>query len=150
MKEDTTSSSSSSSSTTTNSPPLTAETTAIRSSSDRNLRVPCYCEENSWRIAHRHLHNNSTTDDDNSNGSSSTARHNTNKINNNNNLNNAEQWDEYNVVFVSNALRCCPFFRQRATPRDEPREYVCWDYHVFVIRSSRRSSSSSSSGSRAN
>ena len=87
----------------------TAETTAVQSLSDRDLRVPCYCEENAWRVAYLHL------------CGPDSMRNNT-------------EWDDYHVVFVSNEGRCCPFYRQRALPNN-PREYVCWDYHVFVIRS---------------
>ncbi|KAL9185538.1 hypothetical protein ACHAXT_003315 [Thalassiosira profunda] len=88
--------------------PATAEATALRCPSDRDLRVPCYCEENAWRLAHRHLHGPDAAS-------------------------NRSEY-VYRVVFVSNERRCCPFFRQRARP-DDPSEYVCWDYHVFVIRS---------------
>ncbi|KAL7506865.1 hypothetical protein ACHAXN_004080 [Cyclotella atomus] len=37
----------------------------------------------------------------------------------------------YNVVFISNHHRCCVMFHQKAAEK----EYVCWDYHVIVIRS---------------
>ena len=85
----------------------TAESTAIHSaSSDHDLRVPCYCEENAWRLVHRHLHGGNPS---------------------------LQESYEYYVVFVSNESRCIPFFRQRATP-DRLGEYVCWDYHVIVIR----------------
>lgn len=98
-----------------NPPPSTAETaeaTAIQSSShDHHLRVPCFCEENAWRVVYRHLHGQDAE-------------------------RNISDWDNYHVVFVSNENRCCPFFRQRAKPND-PEEYVCWDYHVIVIRSKK-------------
>ncbi|MBH24317.1 MAG: hypothetical protein CMH57_07695 [Myxococcales bacterium] len=38
---------------------------------------------------------------------------------------------ERRVVFVSNALRCCPLWFQRASP--DLTEPVLWDYHVLVI-----------------
>ncbi|KAL7537532.1 hypothetical protein ACHAXR_007883, partial [Thalassiosira sp. AJA248-18] len=88
--------------------PQTAEITAIQSSSDHDLRVSCFCEENAWRLVYRHLHGHDC------------------EIN--------KEWDDYHVVFVSNERRCCPFFRQRAR-LDNPEDYVCWDYHVIVIRS---------------
>jgi len=43
-------------------------------------------------------------------------------------------------VFVSNDKRCCPYFNQRAKPKPaltndiSTMDYVCWDYHVIVIR----------------
>lgn len=86
-------------------PTSTAETSAIQCSSDHNLRSPCYCEENAWRLVYRHLHLNKDND---------------------------TSW-RYNVVFISNKLRCCPMYRQRAAP-NRPSEYVCWDYHVIVLR----------------
>mmetsp|Transcript_9680 Transcript_9680/g.20986 ORF Transcript_9680/g.20986 Transcript_9680/m.20986 type:complete len:281 (-) Transcript_9680:21-863(-) len=108
-----------------NSNPKTAEFTSLQSQSDHDLRVPCYCEENAWRLVHRHLHGPNTDN-------RSTRR------NNDNEETTSDEWneDDYHVVFVSNENRCCPFFRQRALPNN-PREYVCWDYHVFVIRSRR-------------
>ena len=85
----------------------TAETTAIQAPSDQDLRVPCFCEENVWRLVYRHLHG----------------------------PNNNEEWNYY-VVFISAKGRdCpCPFFRQRAYP-DNPGACVYWDYHVIAIRS---------------
>ena len=96
----------------------TAESTAILPSisSDHKLRVSCYCEENAWRVVYRHLHlNQQTPNSDNFNCN-------------------------YFVVFVSNAKRCCPYLNQRAKPKPTSTEdistmdYVCWDYHVIVIR----------------
>ena len=95
----------------------TAEGTAIQPSlsSDHDLRVPCFCEENAWRVVYRHLH---LTDMMN-------ERRNT-------------IYTHYYVVFVSNRRKCCPFFQQRAKPKPDgsskKMEYVCWDYHVIVIR----------------
>ena len=96
----------------------TAESTAILPSitSDHDLHVSCYCEENAWRLVYRHLHyqNRQTTNSDNCN--------------------------KYFVVFVSNDKRCCPYFNQRAKPKPistddiSTMDYVCWDYHVIVIR----------------
>ena len=87
-----------------------AETTSLQCSNDHDLRVPCYCEENAWRLVYRHLHSQET----------STMCHN--------------KWT-YFVVFISNTRRCCPMFMQRALP-NSPKKYVCWDYHVIVLRSS--------------
>lgn len=90
-------------------PSSSAESTALQSPSDHDLREACYCEENAWRVAYRHLHTNNSDND--------------------------EDWHYY-VVFISNNLKACPMFRQRAIPKDDPTEYVCWDYHVIVMRSS--------------
>lgn len=38
-----------------------AAQTAVEAPSDRSLRVPCYCEENVWRLAHRHVGSNAST-----------------------------------------------------------------------------------------
>ena len=45
-------------------PPRTAAETALSCASDRDLRVPCYCEENVWRLAHRRLRGGGVVDDD--------------------------------------------------------------------------------------
>ena len=114
----------------------TAEATAINPSltSDHDLRVSCYCEENAWRVVYRHLHhlsyysektNNYYYDDDD-------------VANNNNNNNNNNKKYAYYVVFISNEQRCVPFFRQRAKPETFPSEYVCWDYHVIVLRTTTK------------
>ncbi len=86
-----------------------AETTALECPTEHDLRVPCYCEENAWRLAYRHL---------NSGAANASANN---------------KWDYY-VVFISNRRQCCPMFMQRALPNN-PNEYVCWDYHVIVVRS---------------
>jgi hypothetical protein len=90
-------------------PSPSAESTALQSPSDADLRVACYCEENAWRLAYRHL----------SNGDN---RH----------------W-KYFIVFISNNHKACPMFMQRAIPIDDPTNYVCWDYHVIVMRSTVQS-----------
>ncbi|KAL7525574.1 hypothetical protein ACHAWF_001423 [Thalassiosira exigua] len=107
----------------------TAESTADAASSDRALRVPCYCEENAWRIVYRHRRPPRPRAGDWGRG---------------------EDGTEYRVVFASNGRRCLPYFRQRASPRDRPGEYVCWDYHVFVLRTttttSRRAAAAAKDG----
>ena len=90
----------------------TAEATATGALSDRDLRVPFFCEENAWRLAYRHLHGPGSAQ-------------------------NKATWEDYHVVFVSNEQRCVPFFRQRARSNN-PGEHVFWDYHVFVIRNRER------------
>lgn len=74
---------------------------------ERDLRVPCYCEENVWRLAYRRL-NNATAD---------------------------LQREEYFVAFVSNEQKCCPFLFQRAS--SDPEKPCWWDYHVILIERSK-------------
>lgn len=62
----------------------TAESTALRSASDQELRVPCYCEENVWRLAYRRMHKKESID------------------------------KQYYVAFVSNPSKCVCYFYQRA------------------------------------
>ncbi|KAL7579317.1 hypothetical protein ACA910_013996 [Epithemia clementina (nom. ined.)] len=62
----------------------TAEETALAATSDHELRVPCYCEENVWRLAYRKMHQ-----DD-------------------------QEGNRYWVVFISNAIKNVPMFQQRA------------------------------------
>ena len=64
----------------------TAAATALTAPSDLTLRVPCYCEENVWRLAYRKLQQQDK---------------NTKK--------------RYHVVFVSNANKCVCFFYQKAS-----------------------------------
>ena len=66
-------------------PTPTAESTALQCNSDHNLRFPCYCEENVWRLVYRHLNTKDLSDG----------------------------W-QYHVVFISNKCRQCPMFMQRA------------------------------------
>jgi len=62
-----------------------AAQSSLATSDVRDLRVPCYCEENVWRLAYRNVRNNPA--------------------------NNKSYW----VVFVSNEQRCCPMLAQRAS-----------------------------------
>ena len=90
----------------------TAEVTALddKITTDHELRIPCYCEENSWRLVYRHCCNQA-----------------------NYNIHSDEY--SYHVVFVSNLPRCCSFYMQRAAAASGTNnEFVNWDYHVFVIR----------------
>lgn len=87
-----------------------AALTALSCASERELRVPCYCEENVWRLAYRRLHG----------GGSSKGENNKDT--------------RYYVVFVSNEARCCPMFSQLA--QDDADEPCFWDYHVLLISSS--------------
>jgi len=105
----------------TNSPPTTmlpldksAEVTALDDTitRDHELRIPCYCEENSWRLVYRHCN--------------AAAAINANSIH-------SSEYN-YHTVFVSNLPRRCSFYMQRAAAGSGTNEFVNWDYHVFVIR----------------
>lgn len=63
-----------------------ASTVDLHLSPERTLRVPCYCEENIWRLAYRRtcIHAEATA-------------------------------IKYNVVFISNKPKCCPMFYQKAS-----------------------------------
>lgn len=63
---------------------MDAATTALGVANDSDLRVPCYCEENVWRLAYRMLHGEQKQED-----------------------------LQYHVVFVSNPQKCCLFLYQR-------------------------------------
>ena len=62
----------------------TAARAALDAPTDQSLRVPCYCEENVWRLAYRKIH-----------------RENDSHL-------------QYHVVFVTNPERCVPMFQQLA------------------------------------
>mmetsp|Transcript_21153 Transcript_21153/g.58819 ORF Transcript_21153/g.58819 Transcript_21153/m.58819 type:complete len:250 (+) Transcript_21153:204-953(+) len=75
---------------------------------DKSLRVPCYCEENVWRLAYRKLHGQHQPDPQTTNNDCS-----------------------YFVAFVSNPRKCVPMFEQLgARDRETP---VFWDYHVILF-----------------
>ncbi len=105
--------------------PNSAKATANNCRSERDLRVPCYCEENVWRLAYRRIfgrnsHDSKAEDVDKEN-------------------------EQYYVVFVSNDDRCCPMLNQRASKN--AKEPCFWDYHVILIQSTKGGNSSRSSGS---
>lgn len=86
---------------------FSATKTALEVCREIDLRHPCYCEENVWRLAYRRLRASS------------------------------EGTTEYRVVFISNELKCCPFFFQKAAKSQlEP---CYWDYHVILVSSTTNS-----------
>ena len=97
--------------TTTTSPTLIPDNEASRSAvaapSDQSLRVPCYCEENVWRLACRKMHQCDTS------ASSS-----------------------FFAVFISSKTKVVPMFYQRAS-RDPYNEACFWDYHVVLLEERR-------------
>ena len=68
-----------------------AAKSALEAPSDAALRVPCYCEENVWRLAFRKLWNSNNRD------------------------------SKYFVLFVTNPKGCVPMFQQLASAQlDKP------------------------------
>lgn len=61
-----------------------AAKSALNAPSDQSLRVPCFCEENVWRLAYKKLQAKTTNS------------------------------KEYFVVFITNPMQCVPMFHQMA------------------------------------
>jgi hypothetical protein len=95
-----------------------AAKTALEAPTDQSLRVPCYCEENVWRLAYRKLHKTNNDDDD-------------------------DDDNQYHVVFVTNPQKCVPMFQQLAAKN--PLKPCFWDYHVVLFGTTTSSSPSPSS-----
>lgn len=96
---------------------LPAAKSALDAPSDASLRVPCYCEENVWRLAFRKLSQRRQPRPDAS----------------------TEVGQAYDTalyaVFVSNPKGCVPMFQQQAsTHRERP---VFWDYHVILLQETK-------------
>lgn len=89
--------------------PISAAKSALDAPSDQSLRVPCYCEENVWRLVYRKLH--SKTD------------------------NGSRLHCQYYVVFITNPSKCVPMFHQMAA--SNPSRPCYWDYHVILISCSK-------------
>lgn len=97
-----------------------AAQSALSCPSERELRVPCYCEENVWRLAYRRLYQKTSI------AISSPEER--------NELTSQAQLDtsmKYYVVFVSNEEKCCPMYCQLAS--DDPNKPCFWDYHVILV-----------------
>lgn len=93
-------------------PANSAEATALAVETGPELRVPCYCEENVWRLTYRMLNHLERDNKSNSNNGQTTNK-------------------AYHVAFVSNPSKCVAFFHQRASSdRDGA---VFWDYHVLLL-----------------
>lgn len=89
-----------------------AKKTALEATSDSDLRVPCYCEENVWRLAYRMLHGQEEKKKQKPEDGE-------------------EDLLQYHVVFVSNPKKCCLFLHQIIN--DNPLEPCLWDYHVILF-----------------
>mmetsp|Transcript_54297 Transcript_54297/g.131736 ORF Transcript_54297/g.131736 Transcript_54297/m.131736 type:complete len:335 (-) Transcript_54297:43-1047(-) len=104
---------------------IPAARTAIDAPSDRSLRVPCFCEENIWRLAYRHLYGGSSSSITNNTSSSSSS-------------------SCWYVVFVSNPTGCVPMMQQLAAATcsglndRQKNQPVFWDYHVILVERRRR------------
>jgi hypothetical protein len=85
-----------------------AGASAMASSCDEALRVPCYCEENVWRLAYRKLHFQ---------------------------LESGIKGVQYYVVFVSSEEKLIPMLYQKARKSisSSSNEPVFWDYHVILL-----------------
>ena len=92
---------------------LPAAKSALEAPSDISLRVPCYCEENVWRLAYRKIHQQRTI----------TLQQQQQQQ--------QQQQCSYHVAFVSNAKGCIPMFEQLAA--DDRETPVFWDYHVILF-----------------
>jgi protein N-terminal glutamine amidohydrolase len=91
--------------------PSAAES-ALKAPSEMSLRVPCYCEENVWRLAFRKLYQQ------------------TNEL--------KTTTLQYYVIFVSNPKACVPIYQQRASTH--PNKPIFWDYHVILLSTQKSTS----------
>jgi len=108
-----------------------AAQSALSCPSERELRVPCYCEENVWRLAYRRLYQKaSITSSSSTNGAISSPEE-RNELTSQAQLDTTSTRMDYYVVFVSNEEKCCPMFCQLANC--DPNEPCFWDYHVFLL-----------------
>jgi hypothetical protein len=64
---------------------MEAQKTAVEAKNEYDLRVPCFCEENVYRLAYRLIHKETN-----------------------------QEGVQYHVVFVSNPKKCVPMFQQLA------------------------------------
>ena len=94
---------------------LPAAKSALEALSDTSLRVPCYCEENVWRLAYRKMHQ---------------QQHHPTQL-----------CSSYHVAFVSNPKGCVPMFEQLAGDPDDREVPVMWDYHVILFMTTTTSAS---------
>lgn len=99
--------------------PNSAEMTARLCPSESKLRVPCFCEENVWRLAHRRLYRPLIGEDYNDEQC-------------NDGITTGKENEEYYVTFISNEKRCCPMMNQQAS--ESPSTPCFWDYHVILIQ----------------
>jgi N-terminal glutamine amidase len=89
---------------------------------DTDLRCPCYCEENVWRLLERRrqLHpqrHSSMSTSTSSSSSISTSR--------------PEQ--HYYVVFISNENQTVAMLHQKAASNTSEEGFIVWDYHVILL-----------------
>ena len=77
-----------------------AAKSALEATSDSSLRVPCYCEENVWRLAYRKVYQQQQTR------------------------------GTYHVAFVSNPKGCVPMYEQLAADNKRTPVSTCPSLHV--------------------
>lgn len=102
--------------------------TALSCPSEQELRVPCYCEENVWRLAYRRIHVDTSEE-------GGAAAHIIRCGEQTQEEENERLVSRNYVVFISNEQRCCPMLGQRASKNSK--EACFWDYHVIFIQSVR-------------
>jgi len=129
--------------------PTSARATAISCPSEQDLRVPCYCEENVWRLAYRRIFGppSPSSSPSSSSSSSSPPFSLSSSLSTDSDTLTAvdKENEQYYVVFISNDVKCCPMLNQRASKN--PNEPCFWDYHVVLIQSHSLSSPSTTSPS---
>jgi uncharacterized protein (DUF302 family) len=107
-----------------------AAKSAIEASSDKSLRVPCYCEENVWRLAYRKIHQQKKQQEQQQEQQKK-------KIKKAAATTTSSSSSQYHVLFVSNPKGCAPLFQQlAASDRDSA---VFWDYHVILLEQEENS-----------
>jgi hypothetical protein len=113
-----------------------AAKSAIEASSDKSLRVPCYCEENVWRLAYRKIHQQQKKKQQEKQEQQKKTIKKAAAITTISSSPSSSS-SQYHVVFISNPKGCAPLFQQlAASDRDSA---VFWDYHVILLEQENNS-----------
>jgi N-terminal glutamine amidase len=93
---------------------------------DTDLRCPCYCEENVWRLLERRrqLHQRCNSCSASSSSASSV-------LSSSNRTRRPEQ--HYYVVFISNENQTVAMLHQKAASSTSEEGLIVWDYHVILL-----------------
>ena len=114
-----------------------AAKSAIEASSDKSLRVPCYCEENVWRLAYRKIHQQEKKQQQEKQKQQKKKKKITRAAAATTTTRTTTSSFQYHVVFISNPKGCAPLFQQlAASDRDSA---VFWDYHVILLEQENNS-----------
>ena len=114
-----------------------AAKSAIEASSDKSLRVPCYCEENVWRLAYRKIHQQEKKKQQQQEKQKRLQKKKIIKTAAATTTTRTTSSFHYHVVFISNPKGCAPLFQQlAASDRDSA---VFWDYHVILLEQENNS-----------